>query len=162
MAPGVRFSASLAFAALLLVSLAAKAALTAPAPEPDGRRLAVEAAAMLGGQGFVTAFEQRPLGTLVHGRRGDCRLLVGDYTPYGTFADIFAARARPVGPLRFVYRGAFYARAPKLVPLTEFYIYRELRRIGIPARRRPLIAVAASPGCDLRMFDWQGLAALPS
>jgi hypothetical protein len=157
----VRFSASLAFAALLLVSLGAKAALTAPAAEPDSRRFAGEAVAMLRARGFATRFEWHTLGVMVEGRRGGCRLLVGDYTPYGTFAVRFDQLARSVGALRFVYRGAFHAQAPKLMPLLDFYRVRELRRVGLPARRHPIAAVAASPGCDLTPFDWSRLAALP-
>jgi hypothetical protein len=156
----VKFSASLVFAALLLVSLAAKAALIAPAPDPDSRLVAREAAAMLRERGFLTAFERRPLGVLVHGRRGGCRLLVVDYNPYGTFAATIAARSAPVGPLRFAYRGELYRRAPKLVPLIDFYLYRELRRVGISARRHPIAAIA-SRGCDLAGFDWRRLSAFP-
>lgn len=160
MAPGVRSSASAAFAALLLVSLGAKAVLTAPAAEPDSRRFAGEAAAMLRARGFATHFEKRTFGVLVEGRRGDCRLAVGDYTPYGTFADRFDQLARPIGPLRFVYRGASHAQAPKLVPLLDFYMSRELRRVGLATLRHPIAAVAASPGCDLNVVDWSRLAAL--
>jgi hypothetical protein len=145
---------------LVLVTLAAKAALIAPAPEPNSRRVAIEAAAMLGARGFATAFERRPLGTLLHARRDGCRMLLGDYAPPEIFAVPFAERARPIGPVRFVYRGRIYAKAPKLVPLTDFYLYRELRRLGIGAERHPIVAVA-SRGCALSRFDWGRLAALP-
>jgi hypothetical protein len=158
----VKFSvASLGFTALLFASLAMKAFLTAPAPEPDSLRFVGEAAAMLGAEHFATGFDRRPFGILVDGRRGGCRLRVGDYSPYGTFADRFAERARPVGPLHFAYRGVLYVRAPKLVPLIDFYIRRELRRVGLPAARHPIAAVAASPGCDVARLDWHRLAAFP-
>jgi hypothetical protein len=160
MEPGVRLSASLLFGALLLVSLGAKAAVTAPSAEPDPRRFAGEAAAMIRARGFAILFEKRTFGILAEGRRGNCRLVVGDYTPYGTFADRFDQLARPIGSLRFVYRGDFHAQAPKLVPLLDFYMFRELRRVGLPALRHPIAAVAASPGCDLTPFDWRRLAAL--
>ena len=153
--------ASLACAALLLVSLAAKAALSAPTPDPDPARFGSEAAAMLARHGFATAPELRPLGMLVHARRDGCRLMVADYNPYGTFADVIAARARALGPLRFVYRGAFYERAPKLLPLTEHYWWREQRRLGLAAPRHPIAAVAASPQCRLELLDWDRLAVLP-
>lgn len=156
----MRFSASLAFAALLLVSLGAKAALTMPAAEPDPLRFADEADAMLRARGFATRFERRTFGVVVEGRRGGCRLAVGDYTPYGTFAERFDQLALPIGPLRFVYRGAVHAKAPKLVPLLDFYMSRELRRVGVRALRHPIAAVAASPACDLASFDWSRLAAL--
>jgi hypothetical protein len=161
MALGVKFSrASLAFAALLLVSLGAKAMSSAPTPTPDPRRFAAAAAATLHDQGFATAFERRPLGILVYAHRGGCRLMAGDYTPYGTFAEVFAARARPFGPLRFVYRAVVYDRAPKLVPLTDFYLWRERRRLGLAAPRHPIVAVAATPACGPTAPDWSRLAAL--
>jgi hypothetical protein len=156
----VRFSASAVFAALLLVSLGAKAALTAPAAEPDPRRFAGEAAAMIRARGFAPRFDRHTFGILVEGRRGGCRLVIGDYTPYGTFADRFDQLAGPIGPLRFVYRGAFHTQAPKVVPLLDFYRVRELRRVGLPALRHPIAAVAASPGCDLAPFDWSRVAAI--
>jgi hypothetical protein len=154
-------SASLLFCAVLLVSLAAKAASSAPTPTPDPRRFAAAAAYSLRAEGFAVAFERRPLGILVHARRGSCRLTAGDYTPYGTFAEVFEARARRLGPLRFAYRGATYGRAPKLVPLLDFYLWRERRRLGLAAPRHPILAVAASPGCDAAALDWSRLSALP-
>lgn len=154
-------SASLLFAALLLLSLAAKAASTAPTPTPDPRRFASAAAESLRAEGFAVDFVRRPHGILVYARRGSCRLMAGDYTPYGTFADVFEARARRIGPLRFVYRGVSHDRAPKLVPLLDFYLWREWRRIGLAAPRHPILAVAASPGCEAARLDWTRLSALP-
>jgi hypothetical protein len=154
-------SASLVFGALLLVSLAAKAASSAPTPTPDPRRFASAAAESLRAEGFAIEFERRPIGLLVHARRGSCRLMAGDYTPYGTFADVFEARARRLGPLSFVYRGASYGRAPKFVPLLDFYLWREWRRLGLAAPRHPIVAVAASPGCAPATLDWTRLSALP-
>lgn len=154
-------NASLAFAALLLVSLAAKAMSSAPTPKPDPRRFAGAAVLALKEEGFATALEPRPLGILVHARRGDCRLIAGDYTPYGTFAEVFAARAAALGPLRFVYRGEAHARAPKLLPLLDFYLWRERRRLGLAAPRHPIVAYAASSGCGSASPDWSRLAALP-
>lgn len=153
-------SVSLGFAALLLLSLAAKAALSAPTPFPDPARFGREAAATLAGQGFATALELRPLGMLVHARRGGCRLLVADYSAYGTFAEVIAERAAAVGTLRFVYRNAFYDQAPKLVPLTDFYWWREQRRLGLAAPRHPVLAVAASAPCRVETLDWRPLAAI--
>lgn len=154
-------SASLLFAALLLVSLAAKTVSSAPTPTPDPRRFVSIAAGHLRAEGFAVAFDRRPHGIYVHARRGECRLMAADYTPYGTFAERFEARARRYGPPSFLYRGASYGRAPKLVPLLDFYLWREWRRLGLAAPRHPILAVAASPGCDRVRLDWTGLSALP-
>jgi hypothetical protein len=153
-------SASLVFCALLLVSLAAKAVSSAPTPTSDPRRFASAVAESLRAEGFVIGYERRPIGILVHARRGRCRLMAGDYTPYGTFAEVFEARARRLGPLGFVYRGEAYRKAPKFVPLLDFYLWREWRRLGLAAPRHPIVAVAASPGCDSAGLDWTRVSAL--
>lgn len=155
-------TASLAFGALLLASLAGKLAASGTSPEPDNALFAARAAALLRAEGMATQSEQRPLGMLVYGRRAGCTIMVGEYTPYGTFADVFARRAAPVGPLRFVYRGRRYAKAPKLAPLISFYLRRELLRIGLATPRMPIAAIAVSPGCGPTEPDWAALATLPA
>ena len=153
---------SLAFGLVLLASLGGKLLANRPAPEPDQQLFAARAGELLRANGFATTSEPRPLGILTHGRKAGCRIMIGDYTPYGTFADVFARHAAPIGPLRFAWRGTTYVEAPKLVPLATFYLRREALRIGIAAPRSPIAAFAASPGCDTRALDWTRLASLPA
>ena len=155
-------AASLVFVGLLLASLAGKLLAVAPAAAPDEELFAARAANLLRANGFAVRFERRPLGILTYGDRPGCRMMIGDYTPYGTFADIFAKRAEPIGPLAFAWRGETSREAPKLVPLTFFYLRRELLRLRMAAPRLPIAAVAASPGCDIRSLDWMALATLPA
>ena len=156
----MRFSAVISvLAAALLMSLGAKLLANGPAAEPDQRLFAFRAEALLRAAGYEAVQDRRPFGILVYGRKQGCRAMIGDYTPYGTFADIFAQRAAPIGPLRFAWRGAVYEGAPKLLPLGEFYFRREAVRIGMNVPRAPIAAIALSPGCA--MPDLSGLAALP-
>jgi hypothetical protein len=158
----VKPSPSLLFGALLLVSLAGKLAANQAAEGPDPRRFDAEAAAMLRSAGFAASVEQRPFGSLLHGSRGDCRLILAEYDPHGTFAALLGELAAPVGPLLFAWRGQIYTAAPRRRALLDFYLWRELRRVRIAAPRAPLAAWAASPGCDTHGLDWRRLASLPA
>ncbi|MDB5691384.1 MAG: hypothetical protein JWO81_447 [Alphaproteobacteria bacterium] len=150
-----------AFALLLAASLAGKLLAERRAPEPDRSLFYAEAAGLLRQNGFDVSPEPHRFEILLRARSPGCTLLVGDYTPYGTFAEAFRQLAAPVGPLRFAWRGRSYERAPKLRPLLEYYGQRELRRIGLATARTPIVAFAASPGCDLSRISWQRLAILP-
>ena len=130
-------------------------------PPPDEGLFATRAAALLESSGFAASSERRPLGMAVYGTRGNCRLMVREYDAHGTFAQSHAQVARRVGPLRFVYRGTISDHAPKLMPLTEYFVARELRRIGLPVPRAPILAVSATDGCSLDAVRWDELSTLP-
>jgi hypothetical protein len=157
----VKSSANLAFAALLAASLGGKLLASRPAAKVDRAGFARQAASFLRASGYAVEVGRIPINPLIYGTRAGCRLMIGDYDPHGTMANVFDRAARPVGPLHFYYRGVAYGSAPKLRPLTEYYVRRELVQIGRPVARRPVLAVAASPGCDLAALDWSQLATLP-
>jgi len=73
---------------------------------------------------------------------------------------VIAIACRDHERLRFAYRGRVYDSAPKLRPLFAYFAARELRRIGVAAPRTPIVAYAASAGCDLRGLQWQRVAVL--
>jgi len=150
--------ASLLFAAALAISLGGKAATLAPAPTQDLRPFQQAAVRLLAGHGFAAKVERYGP---VTGHKGACRVLLGDYSPYGTFDALFHEVAAPVGPLRFAYRGRISAAPPKLLPLMEFYIWREAGRVGIAVPRHPVSAIAASPACAAEQLDMRALASLP-
>jgi hypothetical protein len=131
------------------------------APEPDSARLNAGVAGLLRDSGFRVREEQHGFLRLVRAERPGCMLLAGDYDPHGTFDQAFRQFAVPIGPLRFAYRGRAAEAAPKLRPLLEYYYERELRRIGVPAGRAPIVAFAATPGCRAADLPWRRVAALP-
>lgn len=149
---------SAAFAALLALSLAVKLVASTGDPSPDPTVFAGRAAAMLRAGGFRVMVQPRMFGFLVYGLRGECRTMLGEYAAHGTFAVLIGEAARPIGQLRYRYRDRVYPDPPKAAPLIDFYLVRELRRVGVAARRHPVMAVAASPACDLRALDWRPLA----
>lgn len=150
--------ANLLFAAALAISLGGKAATLVPAPTLDLRPFQQAATRLLAAHGFVSKVERYGP---VTGHKGACRVLLGDYSPYGTFDALFREVAAPVGPLRFAYRGTLSASPPKLMPLMEFYLWREAGRIGIAVPRHPVSAIAASPACAAEQLDMRALASLP-
>ena len=157
----MRYSAArLGFAALIALTLGAKVVASRAAPGPDPVAAATAAAAVLTRAGFEARLLRTPRspGVLVAASLGECRLLAGDYPPHGTFAAVYRDLAAPLGPLRYAYRGKLGSRVPKLAALTQFYRWRELRRIGVSARRAPVIAIAAGGTCDLARVDWSGTA----
>jgi hypothetical protein len=147
---------------LLVLSLAAKLAANTSPPGADAEAFDVAAAATLASAGFTPVREMRPAVTILHGTRGECRLILAEYDPHGTFDRLLRERAAPVGPLRFAWRGRVSETAPKAQALVRFYLWRELRRVRIPARRQPLVAWATSPGCEASGIDWSRLASLPA
>jgi hypothetical protein len=78
-----------------------------------------------------------------------------------TFAPAYSRLARDVGPVSYIYRGKASSEAPNLAAAADHQLWRGLHRIGIATRRHPVVAVAASPGCASRRFDWSQLASLP-
>jgi hypothetical protein len=147
---------------LLALSLGIKLLVNEAPPATDAGLFDRTAVAMLAAGGFVASVETRPFGSLLHGAKGGCRLILAESDPHGTFDQRLGELAAPVGPLRVAWRGRIYPRTPKTTALLRFYVWRELRRVGIPLPREPLAAWAASPGCDTSRIDWRRLAALPA
>jgi hypothetical protein len=149
------WACSLLFGTLLLLGIGGKLASNGPAPEPSLDSFRDAGGRLLRVQGWTVWRD--PAGPL-RGRKGGCAVLLGDYSPYGTYADVYAEMARPIGPLAYAYRGARYDRAPKLRPLVEFYVEREFRRLGYRPPRHPIAAFAVTRGCALEGAAWQSLA----
>ena len=147
---------NLLLAALLIVSIASKAAFAGPEPEDRAEDSAATAAEMLHAAGFETRLVRlvRSPRIVTVAERPGCRIVAGFYPPHSTFRDVWQNLASPVGRLRFAWRGRLYEDEPKLGSLFDFYRWRELRRIGVPADRSPVIAVASSPGCPADILPW--------
>jgi hypothetical protein len=159
----VKFSApaKFALALALTMTLGLKAAWTRDAPTADARLFADRALRLLHQSGFATRQETRRFGIISYGRKDDCLLMLAEYRPHGISAEPLTAHAAPLGRLRFAWRGSLSDSAPKLLPLGEFYIQRELRRAGLEPVRHPIVAVAGSKSCALDELPWEQLAELP-
>jgi hypothetical protein len=158
----VKPSLRLAFIGLLTASLAGKLLANGAPPGPDPRLFEAAAVGMIRAAGFDAATERRKALTFVRGKANNCRLIVAEWDPHGTFDEFYRETARPVGPVRFAWRGDVQDSAPKAVALAQFYLWRELRRIRVAAPRAPVTVWAASPACDVRHMKWGQLASLPA
>lgn len=155
-------SALLVFTAVLGLSLAGKILSNRPAPAPDNQVFANRLAALLGRHGYKVAREPFENSSSVRAFNGACRIWATESNAHRTFEEVIRRRGRLVGPIRYIFEGKVYESQPRAQPLLSFYWWRELRRIGVDAPRRPVVAVAASDGCDITAIDWRGLAALPA
>lgn len=153
--------AKLILAVLLLLTLGLKLFWTRDGPAPDNGLFVASVEANLRAQGYATTRVVRRFATLVEGRKGACRLLAGEYPPDGVFAEPLAVEGRAVGPFHYIWAGETFTQPPKFRPLVEFYLKRELGRLGFRPARRPILAVAAGPGCAGVPVDWTPLASLP-
>jgi len=151
---------SLVLGAALLLSLGTKAAWTREAPAPDATLFTREVKSVLEEGGFTVLHRHFSIGTMSYGRRGACTILVTEYDPHGTTAEPVERLARPLGRPVFLWRGRFSPEAPKLAPLMQFYLERELRRAGFSPARRPIVAIAATPGCGVERLGWTALDTL--
>ncbi|MCW3846849.1 hypothetical protein OF829_06325 [Sphingomonas sp. LB-2] len=145
------------FAALLLVSLGAKIALTR-VRQPDDSRLAAALAQAFAEQGFTVRVEHRQMGDVIHAARGACRMMARSGEEAGSRLPAFVASARGYGPLRFAYRGAVREAPARLRQTIEAYLQRQLAVIRIETVRPAHIAFAQTPECaglapDLGHFE---------
>lgn len=147
-------------AALLLLTLGAKVAFSREPPLPDTILSGATAQAMLRANGFATSSRRHALGTIVYAQRDGCRLMIAEQDPRGTYAEFLAVLGRPFGPLHYVWRGAVMEAVPRGATV-EYYLQRELRRLGGAPERHPVFAVAASPDCAVARLPWTRIAALP-
>lgn len=148
-------------AAALLLTLGLKLLATEGAPPPDAALFVGQAEDVLRRAGFATTRVTRPFGTVMTGSRGACRMMIGDYPPDGTLAEPLAAEAQRIGPLNYIWAGDRYDRPPRLRPLIEYYVRREIQRLGFRIRRWPILAVATNAECDGVQPDWRPLIILP-
>ncbi len=156
----MQFSSGAKFllAGLLGLSLAGKLAASRPDPAVPEAISAVHR--LLSSSGFRSHVVDRSRSPrrIVSASRGACRLILGEYPPHSEMKDVYAALAKPVGPLRFVYRGGVYEAEPKMRSLFEQFLWREMGRVGIAAPRAPVLAFAASASCDIEKIDWHEVA----
>lgn len=152
---------SLLVAAAVVVTLSAKAVGSRPPPRADPDLFSRTAGSVLREAGMVTSVSRVGSGVYTYGRRDGCLMMVAERDAYGTFADRIAQFARPVGPMRYVWRGRTHDAFPKAAVLTDFLVHREIVRLGFNPKRHPVVAVAANGGCGDVRPDWTPLRSLP-
>ena len=147
---------SFAAAFVLVLSLAIKLAVqdVAIGENPASAVEAIANALRLDGF-VVSATSSAP--PVVKAARGNCTLIARVLDPHGTFRDTALSKFPRGWPVTYVWRGSWRQSLPRLGPLIEYYVQREMARIGIAASRAPVIMVARQPGCTLPVPDFVDL-----
>jgi hypothetical protein len=138
---------SAALALLLIVSLTGKYVVSHHRGRKDDQALANALRQRLSTAGFTTSIERRVTGLVVHGVRASCRLTVRDGEGWPALSLLFQERARPYGPLQYVYRGQASAKPPRMRPIFDRTVHHILGATGLEMARPALLALAATPGC---------------
>jgi hypothetical protein len=134
-------------AALLLAgSLVLKLAVHDVSVEGDQRVTAAALAGSLAGQGYSAAIPRAEV-PVVAARRGYCSFTARVLDPHATYHDTELLKLPRGWSVAYVWRGAASRTLPRLGPLTEYFIARELGRIGLPAARAPVVMVLLQPAC---------------
>ncbi|HET9640564.1 MAG TPA: hypothetical protein VFP12_15300 [Allosphingosinicella sp.] len=158
----MRFSTSLGFIFLLAATLAGKLLAANAAPPPDEALFYRTAAGVAAKADLTPRLGRSKLGPFLHAEAPGCTLVLREATEGSTFAPAYSRLAQAVGPVVYVYRGRTSPDAPNLLATADHQLWRALHRVGIATRRHPVVAVAISPGCEARRFDWSPLASLPA
>jgi hypothetical protein len=146
---------------LLAATLAGKLLAANAAPPPDEGLFLRTAAGIVAKAGLTPSLGRSKLGPVLKAEAPGCTLTLREATEGSTFAPAYSRLARAVGPVVYVYRGQASAKAPNLLASADHQLWRGLHRLGFATSRHPVVAVATSPGCGARRFDWSPLASLP-
>lgn len=160
----------LAGAALVAVALVAAKLLWLPRNVyPDRERLAAAIEARLATAGLTSSRPWEAAPFRIRAAGGACTMIVQQLDVEAAEKSIFVERARGLGPVRYLYRGAMRADFPRAGTVLRDQLQRQAARVGLMVTVDPIIGVAASPACPdpapllagLRLFPRAGPPALP-
>ena len=86
---------------------------------------------------------------IVQAQLGGCRLTARVLDPHATYRDTELLKLPRGWTVTYVWRGGTGETLPRLGPLVEYYLARELVRTGFAASRAPVIMVSHQSGCAL-------------
>lgn len=102
--------------------------------------------ARLAAQGYAVSVPRAAL-PIVLGKRGDCSFTARVLDPHGLFRDTELLKLRPGWTVRYGWRGDWHAELPRLGPLVDYYLARQLARFGIDAHHVVVVMLSNAPGC---------------
>jgi hypothetical protein len=116
----------------------------------------LRAAAVLQGHQFVT--QVLPAGNAIYravaGRNGSCQLTVASIAAHGWERDSIWRSARPGDQVLFIYHGRRYPDQPVWRTWADYYLNRATRLIAQAKPLAPVVALIASPDCDVSAMRW--------
>ncbi len=137
---------SWAATAAIIGSLAIKLALLDMTVSEDWRDAVDDLEAALAHQGYAVAVPRADV-PAVRAAQAGCVLVVRLLDPYATFRDTELAKLPPGWTVAYAWRDSWQSSLPRLGPLAEFYLGREIARIGSTASRAPVLMLSVSPRC---------------
>ena len=108
---------------------------------------------------YFTISEQGPEGQkLIFATAGPCHMVVAaDVSSNGWERDMLRHQAAANGPLFFVFRGKTYADQPTWLTVSNSLWSRFKRGLGLKVQDSPIVAVVATPNCDVEGLPWNEL-----
>lgn len=85
---------------------------------------------------------------------GTCELLALNVVPQGWERNIVRSQAGPDDTILFIFDGTAYADQPVLLTWIAHYQARLMHSLHMTGVLRPVVAIVASPGCDLAGMNW--------
>lgn len=131
---------------VLVSSLAFKLAVHDVSVEGDQRVTVAVLAGSLTRQGYEVSIPRGEVPALV-AKHDNCSFTARVLDPHGTYHDTEFLKLQSGWSIIYVWRGRLSKSLPRLRPLVEYYISREIGRIGFFAERRPVVMVRLQPGC---------------
>lgn len=149
---------SLGIILFLCVSLGLKLAVANGARQIDDQTLARQIAGRLSAQGLDADLQDRFGNPVVEARWVGCRMLLRHARRLANRQQVYAATARPYGPLAYRWDGRWTDSPPKAWLTATTLLQEQLARLGIDTHRAPLIAVAGPVQCRDSLPSLDGLA----
>jgi hypothetical protein len=87
-------------------------------------------------------------------RRGSCELKLSSISLLGWERDTIWQTVRSGHQVLFIYAGSRYSDQPAWRTFFDYYVNRLARLVGAAKPLRPVVAVVASPECDLATMTW--------
>jgi hypothetical protein len=138
---------SLAAAAVLAVSLGLKLAVQNAVVEEDSQGAVTGLATALSEVGYSVSVPRTDL-PIVRAEQPGCTLTARVLDPHATYHDTELHKLQPGWRIAYVWRGKARSILPRIGPLGEYYVAREMARLGLTASRAPVVMLSLSPGCD--------------
>ncbi|MET4700328.1 hypothetical protein ABIE65_003368 [Constrictibacter sp. MBR-5] len=140
---------------LLCIGLSLKILLPSKPPPYPVPIVSETFAAFLQSRGF-TVIPSASLADLgaVRAISGPCELLALNVVPQGWQRDVVRSQAEPEDTILFIFDGTAYAEQPVLLTWVAHYHARLTHSLHMNGVLRPVIAIVASPGCDLTGMNW--------
>lgn len=136
-------------AALVIgLSLALKLAVLDVAVAEDQRAALRDLGAALTAQGY-TVNVPRPDLPIVRGEHAGCAFTVRVLDPHGIYRDTELLKLPRGWTVAYGWRGDWQTSLPRLGPLVEYYVARQLARFGVRARHAPVIMLSNQPACPM-------------